>query len=123
MSLKIVDVFEILQKIKPKIGKKLRPPKNTTNTELKSKAIILPEQSLASEKAGLAVSKRGFTLKELLQQTSHHNAKVRRGTISFINISLGFSNNIKTISNFIKRQAIFSVCVCICYSYIIRSVF
>ncbi|KAJ0468062.1 putative endoplasmic reticulum oxidoreductin 1, ERO1-like superfamily [Helianthus annuus] len=41
-------------------------------------AIILPEQNLASEKAGLAVSKKGLTLKELLQQTSHHNAKVRR---------------------------------------------
>lgn len=43
-------------------------------------AIILPEQSVASEKAGLAVSKKGLTLKELLQQTSHHNAKVRKGT-------------------------------------------
>ncbi|KAM0071620.1 putative testis-expressed protein 10/pre-rRNA-processing protein Ipi1 [Helianthus debilis subsp. tardiflorus] len=43
------------------------------------RAIILPEQSLASEKAGLAVSKKGLTLKELLQQTSHHNAKVCRG--------------------------------------------
>lgn len=49
-------------------------------------AIILPEQSLASEKAGLAVSKKGLTLKELLQQTSHHNAKVRRGTICFSSI-------------------------------------
>lgn len=66
------------KKIKRKIGRKLPPPKNTTNTEVKSKAIILPEQSVASEKAGLAVSKKGLTLKELLQQTSHHNAKVRK---------------------------------------------
>lgn len=96
-------VFETLQKIKRKVGRKLPPPKNTTNTEVKSKgsfdklilvsvllvslckqctfcaAIILPEQSLVSEKVGLAVSKKGLTLKELLQQTSHHNAKVRRG--------------------------------------------
>lgn len=43
-------------------------------------AIILPEQSVASEKEGLAVNKKGLTLKELLQQTSHHNPKVRRGT-------------------------------------------
>lgn len=42
-------------------------------------AIILPEQSVASEKEGLAVNKKGLTLKELLQQTSHHNAKVRKG--------------------------------------------
>ncbi|GJS23702.1 ferric reduction oxidase 7, chloroplastic-like protein [Tanacetum coccineum] len=39
-------------------------------------AIVLPEQSLASQKTGLAVSKKGLTLKELLQQTSHHNAKI-----------------------------------------------
>ncbi|XP_042501520.1 uncharacterized protein LOC122079264 isoform X2 [Macadamia integrifolia] len=68
-------------KIKRKIGRKLPPPKNATNTEIKSKAIILPEQSVASDKAGLAVSKKGLTLKELLQQTSHHNAKVRKDAL------------------------------------------
>ncbi|KAI3789849.1 hypothetical protein L2E82_02653 [Cichorium intybus] len=47
-------------------------------------AIILLEQSLASEKAGLAVSKKWFTLNELLQQTSHHNAKFRRDIISLL---------------------------------------
>ncbi|KAJ0941398.1 putative testis-expressed protein 10/pre-rRNA-processing protein Ipi1 [Helianthus annuus] len=57
----------VLEKIRRKVGRKLLLPKNTTNTEVKSKAIILPEQSLASEKAGLAVSKKGLTLKELLQ--------------------------------------------------------
>ncbi|RVW44552.1 hypothetical protein CK203_083105 [Vitis vinifera] len=66
------------KKIKRKIGRKLPPPNNATSTEIKSKAIILPEQSVASEKAGLAVSKKGLTLKELLQQTSHHNPKVRK---------------------------------------------
>uniref|UniRef100_A0A9I9CWU2 Pre-rRNA-processing protein Ipi1 N-terminal domain-containing protein n=1 Tax=Cucumis melo TaxID=3656 RepID=A0A9I9CWU2_CUCME len=84
------------KKIKRKIGRKLPPPKNATNTEIKSKgcmyrcnqglictmsAIILPEQSVASEKAGLAVNKKGLTLKELLQQTSHHNAKIRKGAL------------------------------------------
>ncbi|KAJ0088119.1 hypothetical protein Patl1_32722 [Pistacia atlantica] len=69
------------EKIKRKLGRKLPPPKNATNTEIKSKAIILPEQSVASEKAGLAVSKKGLTLKELLQQTSHHNAKVRKDAL------------------------------------------
>ncbi|XP_047152629.1 uncharacterized protein LOC124824261 isoform X3 [Vigna umbellata] len=66
------------KKIRRKIGRKLPPPKNTTNTEIKSKAIVLPEQSVAAEKVGLAVNKKGLTLKELLQQTSHHNPKVRR---------------------------------------------
>ncbi|GAV57315.1 Ipi1_N domain-containing protein [Cephalotus follicularis] len=66
------------KKIKRKIGRKLPPAKNATNTEIKSKAIVLPEQSVASEKTGLAVSKKGLTLKELLQQTSHYSSKVRR---------------------------------------------
>lgn len=39
---------------------------------------------MASEKGGLAVNKKGLTLKELLQQTSHHNPKVRRGTFLLI---------------------------------------
>lgn len=69
------------KKIKRKVGRRLPPPKNATNTEIKSKAIILLEQSVASDKAGLAVSKKGLTLKELLQQTSHHNAKVRRDAL------------------------------------------
>ncbi|XAR53187.1 hypothetical protein NMG60_11021631 [Bertholletia excelsa] len=72
------------KKIKRKVGRKLPPPKNATNTEIKSKAIILPEQSVASEKAGLAVSRKGLTLKELLQQTSHHNPKVRKDALAGI---------------------------------------
>ncbi|KAH9737957.1 Ipi1 N domain-containing protein [Citrus sinensis] len=76
------------KKIKRKLGRKLPPPKNATNTEVKSKAIVLPEQSVASEKAGLAVSKKGLTLKELLQQTSHHNSKVRRGFSTGIDFSV-----------------------------------
>lgn len=69
------------KKIKRKLGRKLPPPQNATNTEIKSKAIVLPEQSVAAERTGLAVSRKGLTLKELLQQTSHHNSKVRRDAL------------------------------------------
>ncbi|XP_050380757.1 uncharacterized protein LOC126797993 isoform X2 [Argentina anserina] len=69
------------KKIKRKIGRKLPPAQNATNTEIKSKAIVLPEQSVASEKSGLAVNKKGLTLKELLQQTSHYNSKVRKDAL------------------------------------------
>ncbi|GLT68689.1 hypothetical protein SLA2020_408980 [Shorea laevis] len=69
------------KKIKRKLGRKLPPPQNATNTEIKFKAIVLPEQSVAAEKTGLAVSRKGLTLKELLQQTSHHNSKVRRDAL------------------------------------------
>ncbi|KAK7244813.1 hypothetical protein RIF29_39640 [Crotalaria pallida] len=69
------------KKIRRKIGRKLPPPNNTTNTEVKFKAIVLPEQSVAAEKVGFAVNKKGLTLKELLQKTSHHNAKARRDAL------------------------------------------
>ncbi|EPS70426.1 hypothetical protein M569_04331 [Genlisea aurea] len=69
------------KKYKRKVGRKLPPPKNATNTEVKSKAIVLPEQSIVSQKEGLAVSHKGLTLKELLQHTNHHNAKVRKDAL------------------------------------------
>ncbi|KAL6845843.1 hypothetical protein ACP4OV_024418 [Aristida adscensionis] len=71
-------------KYKHKVGRKLPPPKNATNTEIKAKAIVLPEQSMASERAGMAVNKRGLTLRELLQQTTHYNANVRRAALNGI---------------------------------------
>ncbi|XP_058003367.1 uncharacterized protein LOC131168992 isoform X3 [Hevea brasiliensis] len=49
--------------------------------EEKKNAIIIPEQSVASDKMSLAVSKKGLTLKELLQRTSHRNAKVRKDAL------------------------------------------
>ncbi|CAO2042608.1 unnamed protein product [Urochloa humidicola] len=72
------------KKYKHKVGRKLPPPKNATNTEIKSKSIVLPEQSMASERAGMAVNKRGLTLRELLQQTAHYNANVRRAALNGI---------------------------------------
>ncbi|XP_078432784.1 ARM repeat superfamily protein isoform X2 [Wolffia australiana] len=72
------------KKFKRKIGRKLPPPKNATNTQIKSKAIVLPEQSMLSERTGMAVNSRGLTLKELLQQTSHYNAKTRKVALNGI---------------------------------------
>lgn len=37
---------------------------------------------MASERSGMAVNKRELTLRELLQQTVHYNANVRRGELS-----------------------------------------
>ncbi|XP_020528524.1 testis-expressed protein 10 homolog isoform X3 [Amborella trichopoda] len=69
------------KKVKHKVGRKLPPPKNVTNLTIKSKAIILPEQSVATEKEGLSVNSRRQTLKELLMQTQHHNRKIRRDAL------------------------------------------
>ncbi|KAM0866067.1 hypothetical protein ACQ4PT_042862 [Festuca glaucescens] len=74
------------KKYKHKVGRKLPPPKNTTNTEIKSKMIVLPEQSMASERAGMAVNKRGLKRRELLQQTVHYNPKVRRAALNGIKV-------------------------------------
>ncbi|CAN8267881.1 unnamed protein product [Cochlearia groenlandica] len=72
------------KKIKRKLGRKLPPPKNATNTEIISKAIIIPEQSVASQKNGFSTSKKGLTLDELLCKTSHPNAKVRKNALDGI---------------------------------------
>lgn len=53
-----------------------------------STAIILSEQSVAPDKASLAASKKGLSLKELLQQTSHHNDEVRKGTVPLLVLDL-----------------------------------
>ncbi|KAK8595512.1 hypothetical protein V6N13_016879 [Hibiscus sabdariffa] len=52
------------KKIKRQLGRKLPPPKNRTNTEIKSK-------ECGTNKEGLVVNKKGLTLKELLQQLYH----------------------------------------------------
>ncbi|KMZ70733.1 hypothetical protein ZOSMA_195G00290 [Zostera marina] len=77
------------KKIKRKVGRKLPPPTNSTDTQIRSKAIVLPEQSMLSNRTGMAVSRKGLTLKELLQQTSHHNAKTRKSAL------LGISDLLK----------------------------
>ncbi|KAJ4896615.1 ARM repeat superfamily protein [Raphanus sativus] len=69
------------KKIKRKLGRKLPPPKNATNTEIKSKAIIIREQSVAADKDGFATSHKNATLQELLRQITHPNAKVRKNAL------------------------------------------
>ncbi|KAG5006271.1 hypothetical protein JHK85_024813 [Glycine max] len=51
---------------------------NYPHMDMPIHAINVIENLSAVEKAGLAINKKGLTLKELLQQTSHHNPKVRR---------------------------------------------
>ncbi|KAF3322916.1 testis-expressed sequence 10 protein isoform X8 [Carex littledalei] len=72
------------KKIKRRVGRKLPPPKNATDTAIKSKAIVLPEQTLVADRTDMAVNRKGLTLRELLQQTSHHNSKFRRASLNGI---------------------------------------
>ncbi len=50
-------------RVKQKVGKKLAPAANETNTTVKARTINLPSQSLAVDKSGSAVTHRNLTLK------------------------------------------------------------
>lgn len=69
------------KKVKHKVGRKLAPASNVTKVEVKSKAIVLPGQSVAQDKEGLSINNRRQTLKELLTQTTHHNDNVRKDAL------------------------------------------
>ncbi|XP_058003358.1 uncharacterized protein LOC110634711 isoform X7 [Hevea brasiliensis] len=64
-----------------KFGEETEKVKSLSINCASFKAIIIPEQSVASDKMSLGVSKKGLTLKELLQRTSHRNAKVRKDAL------------------------------------------
>ncbi|KAH7284345.1 hypothetical protein KP509_34G050100 [Ceratopteris richardii] len=69
------------KKVKNKVGRRLAPASNVTKVDIKSKSIILVGQSVAADKKGLAVNNRRLTLKELFQQTTHHNDNVRKDAL------------------------------------------
>jgi hypothetical protein len=51
------------KRVKHKVGKSLPKAQNDTNTDIHTRAINLPSQSVLLEKEGLAVSSRNLTLK------------------------------------------------------------
>ena len=69
------------KRAKQKVGKVLPRAENQTNTEVKSKAIHLSEQSIVVNKEGQAVTHRKLTLKDLLGQASHYSEKTRLDAI------------------------------------------
>ncbi|XP_024545839.1 testis-expressed protein 10 homolog isoform X1 [Selaginella moellendorffii] len=69
------------KKVKHKVGRKIPAPQNATKVEFKSKKIVLHEQSVKVDKDGLAVNQRNKTLKELLNQIAHYNARVRKDAL------------------------------------------
>ena len=65
------------KRVKHKVGKKVGKAQNETDTNVVSKSITLPEQSIAVDKGGAAVTHRNLSLKDLLSQCTHHNDRVR----------------------------------------------
>ncbi|KAK9808862.1 hypothetical protein WJX72_005380 [[Myrmecia] bisecta] len=66
------------RRVKHKVGKKLAPAQNATDTNFKARSITLPGQSVTEDKQGAAVNQRNLTLKELLGQVGHYSEKVRK---------------------------------------------
>ncbi|KXZ43238.1 hypothetical protein GPECTOR_96g704 [Gonium pectorale] len=69
------------KRVKHKVGKKLPKAKNETDTDFTSKSINLPSQAVREDRSGVAVNYQNLTLKELLNQTSHHNDKSRKHSL------------------------------------------
>eukprot|EP00198_Chlamydomonas_reinhardtii_P001186 XP_001690521.1 predicted protein [Chlamydomonas reinhardtii] len=69
------------KRVKHKVGKKLPKARNETNTDFTSKSINLPSQAVKEDRSGVAVNYQNLTLKELLNQTSHHNDKSRKHSL------------------------------------------
>ena len=70
-------------KAKAKVGRKLAPADNATDTTVHSKTLTLPSQSVAADRGGAATaSSRGLTLGELVGQLSHPASRVRADALA-----------------------------------------
>ena len=60
---KVAGVGIDFKRAKHKVGKRLPPARNATDTTVRSRVISLPSQSVAADKGTAAVSERNLTLK------------------------------------------------------------
>ena len=66
---------------KKKVGKKIKKHANVTDTTVRAKRINLPGQTVGTEGKGEALTHRGLSMSELLNQTSHYSEKVRKDAL------------------------------------------
>ena len=66
---------------KKKVGKKIKKHANVTDTTVRAKRINLPGQTVGTEGKGEALTQRGLSMSELLNQTSHYSEKVRKDAL------------------------------------------
>jgi hypothetical protein len=69
---------------KKKVGRTIKKSNNETNTTVVAKRINLPGQSVGVEHKGAAVTGRGLSMPELLNQTQHYSARVRKDALDGI---------------------------------------
>ncbi|KAI9137021.1 hypothetical protein BKA69DRAFT_1128606 [Paraphysoderma sedebokerense] len=72
---------EDFKKVKLKVGGKKLKPENVTDTSFKSRSIVVPGQSINSDKSLELTNKRNLTLKDLLSQLKHYSASVRKDAL------------------------------------------
>lgn len=65
------------RRVKHKVGKKLGKAENATDTTIVSRTITLPQQSIATDKTGSALTHRNLSLVDLIAQCGHYSEKVR----------------------------------------------
>ncbi|UZJ51108.1 hypothetical protein CBS101457_000428 [Exobasidium rhododendri] len=69
-------------KQKTKLGKGKKPAaSNATNTSFKARSIALTQQSITKDRSSAPTSKRNLTVEELIGQTRHYSASVRRDAL------------------------------------------
>jgi len=67
---------------KKKVGRTIKKQANETDTSIRAKRINLPGQSIAAEfSKGDAVTTRGLSMPELLNQTHHYSGRVRKDAL------------------------------------------
>ncbi|KAK0542401.1 rRNA processing protein, partial [Tilletia horrida] len=72
------------QKTKLKLGSgksKKVTAKTATDTSFKSRTIALPQQSITADKSQAIVTRRNLTLDDLLTQSRHYNASIRKDSL------------------------------------------
>ncbi|KAJ1983078.1 rRNA processing protein [Dimargaris verticillata] len=69
------------QKVKLKLGKRKAPAANHTDTSFKSKAIVVTEQNLRTNRGDELTNARNLTLQDLIFQLKHYNPSVRRDAV------------------------------------------
>ena len=69
---------------KKKVGKKIKKNANVTDTTVRAKRINLPGQVVGTEGKGDALTSRGLSLTELLNQTGHYSERVRKDALEGI---------------------------------------
>ena len=62
---------------KAKVGRKVKRRAGETDASFQTRQLSITEQSVAKDRAGFKVSRRGLTLDEHLGQLAHHSAKQR----------------------------------------------